>query len=422
LSLQHLDVDADAVAAHVDRLADGSFAFLERLVAAESTVGREHDAQEIVESELARIGLGVRRLAIRSDVPDDPDAGIPQAAYEGRYNVLGSSGAPEPAVLLNGHVDVVPAEEPALWTSPPFEPRRADGWLYGRGAGDMKGGFAMATLALEALAAAAGALPDVAFLSVIEEECTGNGTLSASLDGVLGDVVVLPEPTDLDLLVAGVGIVWLDVAIHGAAGHAESADRSANPLDAAAAVVEELRFLEREMNASIEPAMDGVAHPYNVNLGVLAAGDWPSSVPAVARMRVRIGHPTAWTTADVERRAREAVDRATARLELEPGAVSTSLSGFRARGYALPRHHRLAGELSDAHATAHGSVPAVVAMGSTTDARIYLNRFERPAICYGPRTRNIHGVDEAVELASIVKGAKTLALFIAAATARDDGR
>jgi acetylornithine deacetylase len=51
-------------------------------------------------------------------------------------------------------------------------------------------------------------------------------------------------------------------------------------------------------------------------------------------------------------------------------------------------------------------------MGSTTDARFYLNQFGVPALCYGPRVRNIHGIDEAVELQSIVDGARTLARFL----------
>ena len=50
---------------------------------------------------------------------------------------------------------------------------------------------------------------------MIEEECTGNGTLAAARAGVVADAVILPEPTGLDLLVAGVGILWLDVVVSG---------------------------------------------------------------------------------------------------------------------------------------------------------------------------------------------------------------
>jgi acetylornithine deacetylase len=57
-------------------------------------------------------------------------------------------------------------------------------------------------------------------------------------------------------------------------------------------------------------------------------------------------------------------------------------------------------------------------LGSTTDARYYLNQFGIPALAYGPRARDIHAADEAVELASIVRGAKTLARFIVGFFAR----
>ena len=60
-----------------------------------------------------------------------------------------------------------------------------------------------------------------------------------------------------------------------------------------------------------------------------------------------------------------------------------------------------------------GDPPRRLVMGSTTDARFYLNQFSRPALAYGPKARNIHAVDEAVELAGIVRGAQTLARFIA---------
>jgi acetylornithine deacetylase len=342
---------------------------------------------------------------------------VPQTSYAGRHDVIGRLGDGDgPTLLLNGHIDVVPAEQPELWTSPPFAPRRSGDSLFGRGTGDMKGGFAMAALALDALLATA---PDaiagsLTFASVIEEECTGNGTLAAARAGVLADAVVLTEPTGLDLLLAGVGILWLDVVVTGRSAHAESADRAVNPVNLSLRIVEELRGLEREMNADVEPAMDGVAHPYNLNVGTFAAGDWPSSVPAVATLRLRVGHPSAWSAEEAEARVRDAIASAGEDepwLREHPPAIRAS--GFRAQGYALHRDDPLVERVAAAHEAAHGERPRVKAMASTTDARLYLNGFGVPAICYGPTAHDIHGIDESVELGSIVDGARTLARFVA---------
>ena len=180
--------------------AEDAFSFLERLVAAPSTVGREAGAQEVFAAEMARLGLSAVSRPVPDNIGDDPLAGVPQGSYAGRVNVLATTAPGELAVLLNGHIDVVPADATA-WSSSPWEPVRRDGWLYGRGAGDMKGGFAMASLALDALRRADPAALDIAigFLSVIEEECTGNGTLAAVREGITGDVVILPEPTGAGL-------------------------------------------------------------------------------------------------------------------------------------------------------------------------------------------------------------------------------
>jgi acetylornithine deacetylase len=88
-------------------------------------------------------------------------------------------------------------------------------------------------------------------------------------------------------------------------------------------------------------------------------------------------------------------------------------SGFRAEGYLLSPDHPLVTAMSGAHQWAHGATPRRLVMGSTTDARYYLNQFGRPALAYGPRARAIHAADEAVELASIVAGARTMARFLA---------
>ncbi len=396
----------------VETRAAEAFTFLERLVAVPSTVGNEAVAQALVAEELARLGLRVAELGIPESIADDPDAGVPQTSYEGRTNILATTSPGELDLLINGHVDVVPAD-PRGWRTSPWSPRHEDGWLFGRGAGDMKGGLAMATLALDALRAALPSALDrpLGVLSVIEEECTGNGTLATLRQGVTADLVIVTEPTDLEVLIGGIGILWVDVTVQGDGGHAEVADRVEHPLDAALRLVPELEEVGRGIaREHRDVAFDVLNEPYNVNVGLVRAGDWRSSVASVATLGVRFGHPRGWTTDEALDVIATAVAKAVPRDDV---SVSLSTTGFRAQGYLLDPASPLVNMVQSAHAATHGSTPATRVGGSTTDARFYVNQADTPALCYGPVARQIHGVDESVNLASIVAGAKTLAHLIA---------
>jgi acetylornithine deacetylase len=397
--------------------ADAAFSLLERLIGARSTVGEETQAQNIVGGELARLGFDVSTVPIPPGTAGHAAAGVPSATYTGRSDVLGLlNPGGSPSLLLNGHIDVVPAET-AVWSGDPFVPVTSGGWMRGRGAGDMKGGFAMGLLAIAALRRAMpGSISgELSFLSVIEEECTGNGTLAACNAGVLGDAAVLLEPTSLGLLLGGVGVLWAEIEIEGIPAHAEAADRAVNPVHRIPVLLQALAGLEEEINAAADdPAFREVSRPYNINVGMLTAGDWASSVPARARLAVRVGFPRDWTADEAFGRLEAAVMRAAANdawLAAHPPRLRQN--GFRAEGYLLPADHPLADAMADAHASAHGGPPRRMVMGSTTDARFYLNQFGTPALAYGPVARNIHAADEAVELASIVTGARALARFIA---------
>ena len=405
----HGVVQFEEVDRAIDRLSHRAFDFLERLVATPSCLGGEEPAQTVVAAELERLGFAVERLPHR--IPDEAAAGIATTSADGRTVVVGRRAGRGRSLLINGHVDVVPPGADELWSAPPFEPRRtADGWLQGRGAGDMKGGYAMATLALEALLSTVPERLDgpLVFASVIEEECTGNGSLGAARAGVVADAVVLPEPTDLGFLLGGLGILWVEISVYGCPAHAASADGGRNAIDVALPVLAALRSLERELRARA-----GGEHAV-VNVGTLHAGDWQSSVPAVARLGVRVGFPAGWTAEEALALTKDVVERETASdpwlAEHPPRFVP---NGFRAEGYEVAADVEVVELLAAAHRAVTGSEPATVPATATTDARFYSNQLGVPAVCYGPRARNIHGIDEAVELASIVTGARVLARFVA---------
>ena len=409
-------LDTAALDAAVDDAADDAFALLERLVAQPSTVGQESGALDVFAESMLALGFDVKDLDLPLAALEDPRGGVAQAIDGPRRQVVARGGGGSGrSLLLHGHIDVVPAESADLWTTPPFDPRRSGDRMYGRGAGDMKAGFAMGALAMGALMRVdPGAIRGpLGFLAAIEEECTGNGTLAAAQAGVVADAVVLLEPTGLDIMVGGVGVLWCDIDLLGTSGHAESSHLAANPIDLAQVMIAGLRSWAARLDAEThDPAFDDLTHPYNVNFGQLTAGDWPSSVPTRARLRARFGYPRAWSAEKAEHEVRAAVARIADEAGM-PHAPSVRLSGFRARGYLVDPGHELVVAMSDAHEQVHGARPTPFVMGSTTDARFYVNDFNVPALCYGPTAYDIHGIDESVDLPSIVAGAKALARFMA---------
>ena len=195
------------------------------------------------------------------------------------------------SLILNGHVDVVPTGPLDMWTTPPFEPRIAEGWMFGRGAGDMKAGLVACLAALDALGRAGFApAADVIVQSVVEEECTGNGALACLERGYRADAVVIPEPMNDTLLKAQVGVIWFQVKVRGVPVHVAEAGSGVNAIESAYRLMTALHGLEAAWNArrGDYPSHADVAHPINLNIGRIEGGDWASSVPAWCNIDVRV--------------------------------------------------------------------------------------------------------------------------------------
>src|SRR4051794_15123266 len=267
---------------------------LTRLVAAPTTLGNEEPGQVVMEAAFRDVGLTPYDIALDADaIRADPHSSPFSWDVAGKRNVLATweaGGEGGRSLILNGHVDVVPPAAEALWTTPPFEPAVRDGWLYGRGAGDMKAGLVAMTGALRGLMALdlAPRAP-VHLQSVVEEECTGNGALMCVLRGPSADACVLTEPHPDHITFAQVGVVWAHVDIRGAPAHAARASALGfNAIDAARTVTEALRELEAELNADPPAPYDAFEHPINLNPGVIRGGDWPSTVAAECTVSYRL--------------------------------------------------------------------------------------------------------------------------------------
>jgi acetylornithine deacetylase len=400
-------IDWPAVDGAIDAGARAAIALLGELVAEESILGNEAGAQGIVRRELERLEFAVEEVGIDPRaLARDPASGIPLRSYDGRNVLIGRrSGTSRRSLLIQGHVDVVPSGATSLWTTPPFSATERDGWIYGRGAADMKGGLAMALLALGALAEAH---PDgldgaLSVATVIEEECGGNGALAALLGGATADAVLLPEPTELQLLLGGVGVVWCEITTRRTGAHAGRPGSQGSALDAALEIGERLRALTERFEADDAGTRDPDER-YHFNVGTLRAGEWISSAPTTAELGARVGFPREMSPAEAQERIRETI------AAVDP-AAELRFTGFRAEGYRVPDDDPFAIAVARAHRATHGGDAAMSSGSATNDARFYARR-GIPAVCYGPSGRNLHAVDENVEAASIVAGARTLTRLI----------
>jgi acetylornithine deacetylase len=387
---------------------------LRELVAAPTTLGSEESGQRIMAAALAGAGLDVL------DVPLDAAAlrAHPQAAIfdwpvEGKRNLVATWDAPagEPSgrsLILGGHVDVVTPEPDDLWRSAPFEPRLdGEGWLYGRGACDMKSGLAAMVGAVRVLRRL-GLRPAarLALHSVIEEEVGGNGALACALAGhASADGCVLVEPTGGAVCTAQVGLLWFDVRLVGTASHTAERNRGRSALDLLPAAREALAGVEDALNRDATPPFEG--SPVFINVGVVRAGTMPSIVAPDCRLSCRVsllpGHDIA--------RVRRMVEEAVAAIEA-PKPPQVTWRGFVAPAYVLGDDEPLVGAASRAVQAAAGVEPELTAVLGAADARTYGLAGGTPTLLMGATGDGMHAADERVWLPSIADTTAALVLLI----------
>lgn len=408
-----------ALLAAVEEMGEPMLDFARRLVAQPSLLGQEAGALKVMEQELAGLGWPVERVYIDpQQIGQHPGYGPLERDQRERYNVTAvrpADGTGGQAALFNGHLDVVSPEPLEQWSRDPYDPQVRDGWLYGRGSGDMKAGVAAMTYALAAVdKAGLGLDAPVGVQGVIEEECTGDGALACLLAGHDAPAVLIPEPFGPTILTHQVGVLWFRVGVGGTPSHVLATSGGVNAIEKCFALVQALRALEEQMNQEPCPGYESGAHPFNLNLGIIQGGDWPSTVPASAAFHCRLGYAPGVGFIQAAARVEAALDRAAqADPWLRQHPPTLQFYGFRSDGFALNRQTPALRLLGDCHRQLHGAEAPSYSATCTTDARAFNLYGQGVATCYGPVAQNIHAGDERVSIASMLDTAKVYALFLA---------
>lgn len=416
-----LSADETAALAAVDEAAIGPM--LLDLLAVPSVTGTaaESELQHRLARRLDGLGLDVDLWSM--DLPAlRADPGFPggEAPRDEAWGLVGTT--PEgpgdgdgPTVILQGHVDVVPAGDLAQWEGDPFVPRVTGDIVHARGACDMKAGLVANLTALTALRASGVRLGGrVAAHFVVSEEDGGLGSFGTLRRGHTGDACVITEPTGGTVITANAGALTFRIDVPGKAAHASTRELGVSAIDAYRTVHDALADLERVRNADPDPLLAGYPIPYALSVGTLRAGDWSSSVPdllvAEGRLGVRLGEDPAAARAAFEGRVAEAC-AADPWLRENPARVTWPGGQF-ASG-RLPAGHPLRDVVQDAYAEVAGGVrPRERGAPYGSDLRLYAAA-GIPTLQFGPGDIALaHGPREQVSVREIADVARTLVLAV----------
>ncbi|WP_017998314.1 succinyl-diaminopimelate desuccinylase [Paracoccus sp. N5] len=347
------------------------------LIRCPSVTPEEGGALELLARVLAEAGFECRRVD-RNGVPN----------LFARWGARGAR-----TFGFNGHTDVVPPGDPASWTHPPFSGAEIDGWIWGRGATDMKSG--VAAFAAAAIGFVTETPPDGAVILAItgDEEGPGRDGTLALLDwmaanGERMDVCIVGEPSNPDRMgemikIGRRGSMTLQIEARGVQGHAAYPHRARNPVHALLGLLYDL---------TSQPLDQGTAHfdPSGLQVTTIDVGNPASNViPEKARATINIRFNDAHSAASLDAMIRakaEAIAQATG----VGFGIATDVSGESFLTAPGPFVELVAGVVR----AETGLDPVLSTSGGTSDARFVKDHC--PVLEFGLVGHFMHQVDERV--------------------------
>ncbi len=325
-----------------------------------------------------------------------------ESVVPGRPNVVARIGpAGAPALMLNGHLDVVGVEG---MIHEPFSAAIRNGRIYGRGSADMKGGLA-AICAAAALSATSGSKRQILVTAVVDEEYESLGMRALLAAGIRAEEAIITEPTRLAVCPAHRGFAWFDVELRGRAAHGSRYDLGLDAITHAGLLLAELDRLEKTRQA-------GPTHPLlgrgSLHASTIEGGVGMSTYPELCNLAI-------------ERRTipGESVQKATREIMDACARVKSDRPEFDARvtlstaqlpsdvPVDAPIVRRLVGAVKR-----EGMPVRIEGLSAWTDAAL-LNEAGIPTVCFGPGDIALaHAAEEFVPVDDIERATRVLARVV----------
>lgn len=414
---------AAEIDAWVDRRSDEIRSFLQELIRARPETDEDPTDASAAQERLvaAADGLGFDVSVGHAELDrlrDHP--GYFASARGGSSRAYVAAGAPGAgggrSLVVNGHIDVVAAGDPATWARAPFSGDFAGGMVHGRGAADAKGPLAAGLFAAAcAREVSAGLQGDLTVVAATDEELGGMSTLGSLLDGITADAAVVCEPTDLAVAPAGRGVTGFRVTVEGRHAHAGAAFEGVNAISKAARIVAAIDAFEADLDRRRpNPLYRDVPVAHCFNVGVVRGGEWLGGVPercVVEALAPVIGDED---VAEMRSLVREEIGRVAGAdewLAAHPPQLEWIAPWFEPA--FTPPEHPFVQLAAGALESAAGAAPAVTPLLGGSDLRFYSRYFGIPGVHLGPGAMRLgHGPDELVPFDEVLTATRAIARLI----------
>jgi succinyl-diaminopimelate desuccinylase len=361
---------------------DATVTLAQELISHDSTSPDRSGAQEILIKRLVKRGFTISKREL-----------------SGCNNFWAHLGNKKPLIVFSGHSDVVPPGDRSAWQRDPYQPYCNDGYLYGRGAADMKGALAAMVLAVEKFIDhfdSIEALPcSIGFLITGDEELGGSAAeqFLAQLvgEGLVIDSCIVGEPTSEERLgdtvkIGRRGSMQVTIQFFGVQGHVGYPHRAVN------AIHEALEPLNRVTGISFN---DGTPYfsPTTLQLTSITGGVASNVIPGEMTVQCNIRFP--------QGREPESIYQDIL-CALQPLASSRYAASWRVQSLPfLTAPGALLDAVQRSLVRCCGSEAKLSTAGGTSDARFFAYH-GIPVIEVGPINKTIHQVNESLAIADLV--------------------
>jgi succinyl-diaminopimelate desuccinylase len=357
---------------------------LQQLVRCPSVTPHEAGALTTVQGWLDTAGFTTQRLIFTDRNTPDID------------NIFARIGTSGPHLCFAGHTDVVPQGDPTIWSHPPFAADIKDGFLFGRGATDMKGSVAaFAAAACDFVHENPQFKGSISFLITNDEEGPAiNGTVKVLQwmkdKGYVPDHCLVGEPSCVDALgdtikIGRRGSLSFVVTVEGKQGHVAYPHKADNPIPKLTRLVE--RLSEKPLDKG-----NNAFDPSSLVFTSFDVGNPAGNViPSKATLKFNIRYSTEQTYDSLKALVNGHIEK----LYEETGGVWGVNFTEGAEAF-ITEPGAFVGLVQDAIIAETGLTPKLSTSGGTSDARFIKDYC--PVLEFGPTNATIHQTDERISV------------------------